>query len=84
MFVHLHTHSQYSFLDGASRVEALVRRAAELGMPALALTDHNSVAGAVKFVQACQQYHIHPILADAAGREPRGLREPVPPPFAGP
>ncbi len=61
-FVHLHTHSEYSFLDGASRVQQLVSRAAELGMPALALTDHNSVAGAVKFVATCQQYHVAPIL----------------------
>lgn len=61
-FVHLHTHSCYSFLDGASEPEELARRAAELGMTALALTDHNSTAGAVKFVAACQQYHIQPIL----------------------
>jgi DNA polymerase III alpha subunit len=62
MFVHLHVHSVYSFLDGASQIEALARRAAELGMPALALTDHNSLAGAVAFVHACEQYALAPIL----------------------
>ncbi|MCW3099657.1 MAG: polymerase alpha subunit [Chthonomonadaceae bacterium] len=62
MFVHLHVHSPYSFLDGASDIETLVRRAASFGMPALALTDHDSVAAAVKFVTCCQQYSILPIL----------------------
>ena len=62
MFIHLHVHSPYSFLDGASDIESLVRRAATFGMPALALTDHDSVAAAVKFVSCCQQYSIHPIL----------------------
>lgn len=61
-FVHLHVHSCYSFLDGASEPEELACRAAELGFSSLALTDHNSTAGSVKFVAACQQYHIQPIL----------------------
>jgi DNA polymerase III alpha subunit len=50
-FVHLHTHSPFSFLDGASSIEALVERAAQLDMPALAITDHNNVSAAVKFHQ---------------------------------
>ena len=62
MFVHLHLHSPYSYLDGASRLEDLVRAAAYYGMPALALTDHNSTAAAVKFVQLCEGYGIVPIL----------------------
>ncbi|MCC6728431.1 MAG: DNA polymerase III subunit alpha [Chthonomonadales bacterium] len=62
MFVHLHVHSPYSFLDGASDIEALVRRAAGLGMPALALTDHGSVCAAVKFTALCRGYGIKPIL----------------------
>src|SRR5207253_5288515 len=52
----------YSFLDGGSHIEALVRRAAELGMPALAMTDHDNTAAAVKFVDLCQAYRIKPIL----------------------
>lgn len=62
MFAHLHCHTEYSFLDGGSTVEELVRRAAQLGMPALAMTDHNNVAAAVKFTSACRQYHVKPIL----------------------
>lgn len=62
MFIHLHTHSPYSFLDGASSLEALVRTAAEQGMPALALTDHNALSAAVKFVACCREYGVAPIL----------------------
>ena len=62
MFIHLHVHTEYSFLDGASTMEVLVQRAAGYGMPALAITDHNSLAGAVQFVQLCRAYQIKPIL----------------------
>ena len=62
MFIHLHTHSPYSFLDGASNLEDLVRAAAQHGMTALALTDHNSLAAAVKFVACCEDYGMKPIL----------------------
>ena len=47
-FVHLHVHSEYSILDGACRIPALAARAAQLEMPAVALTDHGSLAGAVE------------------------------------
>ncbi|MBX5464105.1 MAG: DNA polymerase III subunit alpha [Clostridia bacterium] len=60
-FVHLHVHSYFSFLDGASSPEELVRRAAELGMPALALTDHDNVSGAVRFARAARAAGIQPI-----------------------
>jgi error-prone DNA polymerase len=62
MFTHLHTHSPYSFQDGASSIETLVARADRLGMSALALTDHNSVTAAVKFTQTCAGYGVRPIL----------------------
>src|ERR1700722_10331839 len=62
MFVHLHLHSPYSFLDGGRALEDLVRTAAHFGMPSLALTDHNSTAAAVKFVSLCEGYGILPIL----------------------
>jgi error-prone DNA polymerase len=62
MYVELHCHSEFSYLDGACAIDSLVRRAAELGMPALALTDHNSVAGAVKFRDVCAAYGIRPII----------------------
>ncbi len=48
-FVHLHVHTEYSMLDGAARLGALADRAAELGMPAVAMTDHGNVFGAYEF-----------------------------------
>ncbi|MBI2039270.1 MAG: DNA polymerase III subunit alpha [Candidatus Niyogibacteria bacterium] len=61
-FVHLHTHSHYSLLDGLAKVEGLVKRARELGMPALALTDHGNLYGAVEFYKACKGAGIKPII----------------------
>ncbi len=61
-FVHLHVHSEYSLLDGACRVGKLVERAKELGMPAVALTDHGTLGGIVKFYTAAQEAGIKPIL----------------------
>ncbi|HUW42591.1 MAG TPA: DNA polymerase III subunit alpha [Rectinemataceae bacterium] len=61
-FVHLHNHSDYSLLDGAASVESMVAKAVQLGMPALALTDHGNMFGAVKFYRACVQAGINPIL----------------------
>lgn len=61
-YIELHAHSCYSLLDGASHPEALVARAAQLGMPALALTDHDALYGAVPFVEAARNAGIRPIL----------------------
>src|SRR5690606_17813468 len=61
-YVELHAHSYFSLLDGASSPEELVAQAAALGMPALALTDHDAVYGAVRFVQVARAQGIHPIL----------------------
>jgi DNA polymerase-3 subunit alpha len=61
-FVHLHVHSEYSLLDGAARISALVKRAAELGMPALALTDHGVMYGAIAFYIACKEVGVKPII----------------------
>ena len=52
-FVHLHLHSEYSLLDGATRIDSLVKRAKELGMRAVAVTDHGNMYGAVTFFDAC-------------------------------
>lgn len=60
-FVHLHCHSPFSFLDGASPVEDLVKQTAELGMPALALTDHNNLSASVQFARAAGQAGIKAI-----------------------
>ncbi|MFO8061126.1 MAG: DNA polymerase III subunit alpha [Bacillota bacterium] len=60
-FAHLHTHSFFSFLDGGSSVEDLVRAAAAGGVQALALTDHDNVCGAVDFHRAAQRWGVKPI-----------------------
>ena len=61
-FVHLHVHSEYSILDGACRIPALAARAAELEMPAVALTDHGSLAGAVDLYKEAGKQGIKPIV----------------------
>ncbi len=61
-FVHLHNHSDYSLLDGASAIPAMVRKAAELQMPALALTDHGAMFGAVQFYQEARKAGVKPIV----------------------
>ena len=61
-FVHLHVHSEYSILDGACRVPALATRAAELEMPAVALTDHGSLAGAVELVRETGKVGVKPLI----------------------
>ncbi|MFN2469864.1 MAG: DNA polymerase III subunit alpha [Gaiellaceae bacterium] len=61
-FVHLHVHSEYSILDGACRISALAARAAELEMPAVALTDHGSLAGAVELYREAGKQGVKPIL----------------------
>ena len=61
-FTHLHVHSNFSFYDGAAPLTDLAEAAARLEMPALALTDHNSLAGAVRFYQAARQAGIKPII----------------------
>jgi len=60
--VHLHVHSEYSLLDGAARLEKLVERAKALKFPALALTDHGNLFGAVDFYTACEKAGVKPIL----------------------
>ncbi len=61
-FVHLHLHTEYSLLDGANRVDRLVARVAQLGMEAVAITDHGNIHGAVAFAEACRKKGIKPIL----------------------
>jgi len=61
-FVHLHTHSEFSLLDGASRVSEMVRLAAETGMPAIALTDHGVLYGAIDLYLQAKAAKINPII----------------------
>ncbi len=61
-FVHLHVHTQYSLLDGACRINELVKKAASMNMTALAMTDHGNMFGAIDFYQACKKNNIKPII----------------------
>lgn len=70
-FSHLHVHTEYSLLDGACRIDNLVARAAELHLPALAITDHGALYGAVPFYKACQRKGIRPIIGCEVYLAPR-------------
>ena len=59
---HLHVHSEYSLLDGACNIDALAQRAAEFGQPALGLTDHGVMNGAIEFYKACGKHGVKPIV----------------------
>ncbi|MCX6757286.1 MAG: DNA polymerase III subunit alpha [Candidatus Nomurabacteria bacterium] len=61
-FIHLHTHSHYSLLDGLSKVEDMVRIAKEHDMPAMAITDHGNMYGAIEFYKECKKIGIKPII----------------------
>jgi DNA polymerase-3 subunit alpha len=77
-FVHLHVHTQYSLLDGALKVKDLVKRVAAAGTPAVAITDHGNMFGAITFYKAAKEAGVQPILGceiDVVGRggQPRHL-----------
>ncbi|MFN3761841.1 MAG: DNA polymerase III subunit alpha, partial [Anaerolineae bacterium] len=74
-FVHLHVHTHYSLLDGLCTPKALTQRAAELGMPALAITDHGALYGVVEFYQAAQEAGVKPIIGLEAYLASRRLHE---------
>jgi DNA polymerase-3 subunit alpha len=74
-FVHLHTHSEYSLLDGANRVDDLVRKAKEFAMPALALTDHGCLYGAWTFYKAASRAGVKPIVGMEAYVAPGDRRD---------
>ncbi|MCR4605613.1 MAG: DNA polymerase III subunit alpha [Eubacterium sp.] len=61
-FAHLHVHTEYSLLDGASRIPELVARTKELGMSHLAITDHGNMYGVINFYRECKNAGIHPII----------------------
>ena len=74
-FAHLHVHTEYSLLDGASRVKELVRRTKELGMDAVAMTDHGVMYGAVRFYKEAKAQGVHPILGCEVYVAPRMRQE---------
>ncbi|MDR7419130.1 MAG: DNA polymerase III subunit alpha [Armatimonadota bacterium] len=70
-FVHCHLHTEYSLLDGASRIEPLMRAAAQMGMPAIAVTDHGTMYGVVEFYLRARQHGLTPIIGVEAYVAPR-------------
>ncbi len=73
MFVHLHNHSEYSILDGAIKVYEMAAKAKQLNMPAIALTDHGVMYGAIDFYKACKKYEVKPIMGVEAYIAPEGM-----------
>ena len=61
-FVHLHLHTEYSLLDGCARIEKVVKVAKQMGMPAIAITDHGNMYGAITFFDTCRNVGIRPII----------------------
>ncbi len=74
-FVHLHTHTEYSLLDGAARIRTLVDRARELGQPAVAITDHGVLYGAVEFYAAARAAGVKPIIGCEMYMAPRSRHD---------
>ena len=74
-FVHLHTHSHYSLLDGLGKIDGLINRAKELGMDALALTDHGALYGAIEFYKKAKKAGLKPILGVEAYVAPKNHLE---------
>jgi len=70
-FVHIHTHSEYSFLDGANRIKDLVKQAQKFNQPALALTDHGGMFGAIEFFNTCMAAGIKPVIGFEAYMAPK-------------
>jgi DNA polymerase-3 subunit alpha len=72
-FVHLHAHTEYSLLDGQGKVKKMVARAKELGMPALAITDHGTMFGVIEFFKTCKANEVKPLIGVEAYMAPRGM-----------
>ena len=76
-FAHLHTHTEYSLLDGTTRIEALVKRAKELGMNSVAITDHGVMYGAIDFYHAAKKHGVHPVIGCEVYVAPRSRLDKV-------
>ncbi|MBP3816035.1 MAG: DNA polymerase III subunit alpha [Firmicutes bacterium] len=74
-FTHLHLHTEYSLLDGASRIKKVVPRAKELGMNSLAITDHGNMFGVIDFYKECQKHGIKPIIGCEVYMAARSLED---------
>ncbi|MCL6638845.1 MAG: DNA polymerase III subunit alpha [Firmicutes bacterium] len=78
MFIHLHLHSEYSLLDGAARIKQAVAKAKEMGMPALAITDHGAMYGVVDFYKECKKQELKPVLGCEVYVAPRTMKDRTP------
>jgi DNA polymerase III subunit alpha len=74
-FVHLHVHTEYSLLDGFSKIKKLVKRTSEMGMPAVAITDHGTMFGVIEFFKAAKEARVKPIIGLEAYMAPRRLED---------
>ncbi|MBW3569303.1 DNA polymerase III subunit alpha [Candidatus Parcubacteria bacterium] len=74
-FVHLHNHTQYSLLDGLTKIPALMEKVKEFGMDSIAITDHGTLSGAIEFYKAAKANKINPIIGLEAYMAPRSLHE---------
>ena len=74
-FVHLHLHTQYSLLDGANKIKALMPRIASFGMPAVAITDHGNMFGTVEFYREARRHQVKPIIGCEMYVAPRSRHE---------
>ena len=77
-FVHLHIHSEFSLLDGANRIKDLPKRAKELGMKSIAITDHGVMYGVIDFYKECKKEGIKPIIGCEVYVAPRGRKDKEP------
>ena len=82
-FCHLHVHTHYSLLDGATRINDLVQRAKQMGMPAVAITDHGNLFGVIDFYEAARKAGIKPVIGcevymapgDRRSKDAGGIKE---------
>src|SRR5215470_17672907 len=74
-YVHCHLHTEYSLLDGESRIAPLMQRAAALGMRAISVTDHGAMYGAIEFFESAREYGLKPIIGVEAYVAPRGMAD---------
>src|SRR3982751_5293960 len=74
-FVHLHLHTEFSLLEGSIRMRELMKKAAALGMPAVAITDHGNLFGAIEFYQEAKKAGIKPIIGCEAYMAPGSISD---------